>query len=49
MGYAEGTPKSKYQSNISEYFRGSKGERTITHALLEVTSLEAALTGNDVT
>ena len=46
-------PKSKYQSSISgqlkEYFGRSKGERSITHALLEVTSLDAALTGNDVT
>ena len=27
------------------YFSGSKGERAITHALLEVTSPEASLTG----
>jgi hypothetical protein len=30
-------------------FRGSKGERLIAYALLEVTSPEAALTGNGVT
>jgi hypothetical protein len=45
--------KSKYQSIISgqlkAYFGGSKGERAIVHALLEVTSREVALTGNDVT
>jgi hypothetical protein len=46
-------PKSKYQSSIlgqlKAYFVGSTGERAITHALLEVTSPEAALTENDVT
>jgi hypothetical protein len=46
-------PKSKYQSSVSgqvkEYFGGSKGEHVIAYALLEVTSPEAALTGNDVT
>jgi hypothetical protein len=31
------------------YFGGSEGEQAITHGLLEVTSPEAALTGNDVT
>jgi hypothetical protein len=45
--------KSKYQSSVSgqlkEYFGGSKGERDIAYALLEVTSLEATLTGNEVT
>jgi hypothetical protein len=44
---------SKYQSSISgqlkAYFGGSKGEQAITHGLLEVTSPEAAMTGNDVT
>ena len=51
--FAIGTPKSIYQSSISGqlkvYFGGSKGEEAITHGLLEVTSPEAALTGNDVT
>ena len=51
--YRAPPPKSKYLSSISgqvkAYFGGSKGERTITHALLEVTSPEAVLTGNDVT
>jgi hypothetical protein len=46
-------PKSKYQSSVSgqlkEYFGESKGERDIAHALLEVISPEATLTGNDVT
>ena len=46
-------PKYKYQSIISgqlkAYFGGNKGEQAITHGLLEVTSPEAALTGNDVT
>ena len=46
-------PKFKYQSSASgelkEYFGGSKGERAIAHALLEVTSPEGDLTGNDVT
>jgi hypothetical protein len=46
-------PKSKYQSSISgqlkAYFGGSKGEQAITYGLLEVTSPEAELTGNDVT
>jgi hypothetical protein len=46
-------PKSKYQSSISgqlkAYIGGSKGKQAITHGLLEVTSTEAALTGNDVT
>ena len=45
--------KSKYRSSISgqlkAYFGRSKGERAIAYALLEVTSPEAALTGNDVT
>jgi hypothetical protein len=31
------------------YFGGSKAEQAIAHGLLEVTSPEAALTGNDVT
>jgi hypothetical protein len=31
------------------YFGGSKGEQATTRGLLEVTSMEAALTGNDVT
>jgi hypothetical protein len=47
------SPQSKYQSSLlgqlKEYFGGSKGERTIAYALLEVTLPEAALTGNDVT
>ena len=46
-------PQSKYQSSVSgqlkEYFGESKEERAIAYALLEVTSQEAALTGNDVT
>jgi hypothetical protein len=33
---------------LKEYFGGSKGERAIAYAFLEVTSPEAALTGNDV-
>jgi hypothetical protein len=53
MGYLKGTPKSKFQSNISgqlkAYFGGNKGEHAITYGLLEVTSPEVALTGNDVT
>jgi hypothetical protein len=53
MGYLWGPPKSKYQSSVSgqlkEYFGESKEERAIAYALLEVTSQEAALTGNDVT
>ena len=53
MGYLYGPPKSKYQSIISgqlnAYFGGSKGEQAIKHGLLEVTSPEAAMTGNDVT
>jgi hypothetical protein len=43
-------PQSKYQSSVSgqlkEYYGGSKGERAIAYALLEVTSPEAALTEN---
>ena len=46
-------PKSKYQRSVSgqlkEYFGGSKGERDIAYAFLEVTSPEATLTGSDVT
>jgi hypothetical protein len=34
---------------LKEYFGESKGERAIAYALLEVTSPEVALTGNDVT
>jgi hypothetical protein len=53
MGYLKGPPKSKYQSSISgqlkAYFGGSTGEQAITHGILEVTSPEEALTGNDVT
>jgi hypothetical protein len=41
----------QYQSSVSgqlkEYFGGSKGERAIAYALLEVTSPEAALTENE--
>ena len=48
-----GSPQTKYQSSVSgqvkEYFGGSKGERAIAYALLEVTSPEAGMTGNDVT
>jgi hypothetical protein len=40
---------SVHVTSISQYFGGSKGERAIAYALLEVTSPEAALTGNDVT
>jgi hypothetical protein len=52
-GLSIGSPKSKYQSSVlrqlKEYFGGSKGERAIAYALLEVTSSEAALIGYDVT
>jgi hypothetical protein len=52
-GLSIGSPKSKYHSSVSgqlkEYFGGSKEERAIAYALLEVTSPEAALTVNEVT
>ena len=48
-----GSSKSKNQSSIAgqvkAYFGGSKWERVIAQALLEVMSPEVALTGNDVT
>jgi hypothetical protein len=41
--------QSKCIGTAQGIFRGSKGERAIAYALLEVTSPEAALTRNDVT
>jgi hypothetical protein len=41
--------KVVFRDSLRHISGGSEGEQAITHGLLEVTSPEAALTGNDVT